>query len=188
MVAIDCGVPSPLLGANVAMRHPGRVRRLVTIGAGGPSLLGQSPSEGSRLLREFADAPSREKLERWLRCMVFDPDVITTELVDARWDSARDADSQGTLAAMYGSEAGEAQSTSAADSDRPPYWAMLHKIQCPTLLTWGLDDRQCPPDMSLLPLRTIPHAELHVFPNCGHRVMVEAKESFERVALEFLLR
>jgi len=56
------------------------------------------------------------------------------------------------------------------------------------LLTWGLDDRQCPPDMPMIPMRLIPNAELHVFPNCGHWVMIEAKEAFERVTLEFLLR
>ena len=47
---------------------------------------------------------------------------------------------------------------------------MLHKVQCPTLLTWGFDDRQCPLDMAAIPLRLIPDAELHVFPNCGHWV------------------
>ncbi|AQA24968.1 2-hydroxy-6-phenylhexa-2,4-dienoic acid hydrolase domain protein [Rhodococcus sp. MTM3W5.2] len=40
----------------------------------------------------------------------------------------------------------------------------------------------------MVPMRLIPNAELHVFPNCGHWVMVEAKEAFERIAIEFLLR
>ncbi|MFE3983334.1 alpha/beta fold hydrolase [Nocardia tengchongensis] len=30
--------------------------------------------------------------------------------------------------------------------------------------------------------------ELHVFPNCGHWIMLEAKDAFERTALEFLQR
>jgi pimeloyl-ACP methyl ester carboxylesterase len=37
-------------------------------------------------------------------------------------------------------------------------------------------------------MRTIPRAELHVFPNCGHWAMIEAKEAFEAVVLAFLLR
>lgn len=177
-----------IVGASVAMAHPARINRLITIGAGGPSLFSQSPSEGTRLLRDFADEPSREKLERWLKCMVYDPALITEDKIEERWRTAADPESQKTLAAMYGSKTAEAQQDSIARSDAPPYWAMLHKVQCPTLFTWGLDDRQCPPDMALLPLRTMPEAELHIFPHCGHWVMVEAKNQFERVALEFLLR
>jgi pimeloyl-ACP methyl ester carboxylesterase len=177
-----------VVGVNVAMRHPERVRKLVTIGGVGPNIFSQNPSEGTRLLQEFADSPSREALVRWLECMVYDPAVITDERVEERWQTANDPASHKTLAAMYGSAAFAAQQQLMADSDAPPYWSMMHKVQCPTLLTWGRDDRQCPPDMPMAPMRLIPNAELHVFPNCGHWVMVEAKEAFERIALEFLLR
>ncbi len=39
--------------------------------------------------------------------------------------------------------------------------------------------------MALLPMRTIPNAELHVFPNCGHWAMIEAKDAFEGTVLSF---
>lgn len=55
-----------VVGVNVAMKHPARVHKLVTIGGVGPNIFSQNPSEGTRLLQEFADAPSREKLVRWL--------------------------------------------------------------------------------------------------------------------------
>lgn len=177
-----------VVGTNVAMRHPERVKKLVTIGGVGPNIFSQNPSEGTRLLQEFADCPTREKLIRWLRCMVHNPSVITEERIEERWESAKDPESHKSLAAMYGSKAFAAQQKTMTDSNRPPYWSMMHGVQCPTLLTWGLDDRQCPPDMPMIPLRLIPNAELHIFPNCGHWVMVEAKEAFERVTLEFLLR
>jgi len=61
-------------------------------------------------------------------------------------------------------------------------------VTAPTLITWGLDDRVSPLDMALIPMRTIPNAELHVFPNCGHWTMIEAKEAFVSAALAFLLR
>ncbi len=177
-----------VVGSNVAMRHPERVRKLVTIGGVGPNIFSQTPSEGTRLLQEFADGPTREKLIRWLRCMVHDPSLITEERIEERWESAKDAESHKSLAAMYGSTSFAAQQKMMIDANRPPYWSMMHNVRCPTLLTWGLDDRQCPPDMPMIPLRLIPNAELHIFPNCGHWVMVEAKEAFERVTLEFLLR
>ncbi len=177
-----------VVGVNVAMKSPERVNKLVTIGGVGPNIFSQNPSEGTRLLQDFADGPSREKLVRWLECMVYDRSVVTEERIEERWESANDPESHKTLAAMYGSEAFEAQQQAMASPGRPPYWSMMGKVQCPTLLTWGRDDRQCPPDMPMIPMRLIPNAELHVFPNCGHWVMVEAKDAFERITLEFLLR
>jgi pimeloyl-ACP methyl ester carboxylesterase len=64
----------------------------------------------------------------------------------------------------------------------------MHKLTAPTLLTWGRDDRVSPPDMALIPMRTIPNAELHIFPNSGHWSMIEAKEAFESTVLAFLSR
>jgi 2-hydroxy-6-oxonona-2,4-dienedioate hydrolase len=42
--------------------------------------------------------------------------------------------------------------------------------------------------MALVPMRVIPQAELHVFPNCGHWVMIEAKAAWEAAVLAFLTR
>jgi pimeloyl-ACP methyl ester carboxylesterase len=42
--------------------------------------------------------------------------------------------------------------------------------------------------MALLPMRLIPNAELHIFPNCGHWAMIERKQEFESVTLAFLQR
>ena len=39
-----------------------------------------------------------------------------------------------------------------------------------------------------MPMRLIPNAELRIFPNSGHWVMIEAKEAFERAVIEFLSR
>ncbi len=67
---------------------------------------------------------------------------------------------------MYGSAAFEMQQQFMAASDTPPYWASMHKVACPTLLTWGgRDDRVSPPDMAMVPpMRLIPpDAELHIF-------------------------
>jgi pimeloyl-ACP methyl ester carboxylesterase len=64
----------------------------------------------------------------------------------------------------------------------------MHRVKAPTLLTWGRDDRVSPLDMALIPMRTIPNAKLHVFPNCGHWAMIEQKHAFEDIVLAFLLR
>lgn len=177
-----------VVGVNVAIKHPERVSKLVSIGGVGASTFNPNPSEGTRLLQAFADNPTRDKLVRWLECMLFDQALLTDELVEERWQAATSADAQQTIEAMYGSKAFALQQQFLANSDIPPYWSMMHKVRCPTLLAWGADDRQCPLDMAMIPLRLIPEAELHVFPKCGHWVMYEAKAAFERVTLEFLRR
>ena len=167
-----------IIAAYVASTHPDRVRRLVTIGGLGTSLLAPGPSEGIRLLMEFTDDPSRERLTRWLRSMVYDQSLVTEELIEERWALATDPSTLEAARRMYGTAAFTAGMAAARDSGSPPPWAMLHKLTAPALLTWGRDDRVSPVDMALVPMRVIPNAELHVFPNCGHWVMIEAKAAF----------
>jgi pimeloyl-ACP methyl ester carboxylesterase len=177
-----------IVAAQVALAHPDRVRRLVTIGGLGASLLAPAPSEGIRLLMEFTDDPTRERLIRWLRSMVCNQDLVTEELIDERWAQATEPGVLEIARRMYGTAAFMAGMKAAQASGAPPYWAMLHKLTAPTLLTWGRDDRVSPLDMALVPVRTMPRAELHVFPNCGHWVMIEAKEAWESAVLAFLTR
>ncbi|SEG93476.1 2-hydroxy-6-oxonona-2,4-dienedioate hydrolase [Thermomonospora echinospora] len=177
-----------IVGAQVALAHPDRVRRLVTIGGIGRNVFSHSPSEGIKLLMEFTDDPSREALIRWLRAMVYDPAVITEEMIEERWRQATDPDTLAAARRMYGSKAFAAGAKAMAASDTPPYWAMLHRLRAKTLITWGRDDRVSPVDMALLPMRTIPDVEVHIFPDCGHWVMIEQKAAWESVVLAFLTR
>ena len=120
--------------------------------------------------------------------MVYDPAIVTDELIEERWTHATDPRTLAGARRMYGSAA-FAQMMKAMESSKGPQpWAKMHRVQAPTLITWGRDDRVSPLDMALLPMRTIPNAELHVFPNCGHWTMIEAKEAFESAVLAFLLR
>lgn len=173
--------------ANLAIHAPQRVTALVTIGGIGANLFSAAPTEGVRLLAEFADAPSRDGLVRWLRAMVTDQGLVTDELIEERWQAAQEPTAAATLTGMYSSEAQSRQQRHAATAVTAPYWSMLHRVTCPTLLTWGRDDRVSPLDMALIPMRAIPHAEMHVFP-CGHWTMTESKDAFERTVIDFLDR
>lgn len=163
-------------------------RRIVTVGGVGANLLSPFPAEGMNLLMDFTDEPTREGLVRWLHSMVTDRSMVTEEMVQERWEQATDPPTLASARSMYGREAMMRNLRFAAQSDRPPYWAMLHKVSVPTLLTWGRDDRVSPLDMALLPMRTIPRAELHVLPDCGHWAMIEQRALWERVVIEFLTR
>ncbi len=174
-----------IVATRFAIDHPERVRRLVTIGGIGQAVFAPSPSEGINLLIEFTEDPTRERLVRWLNSMVHDRSLVTEELIEERWAQATDPSTLTSARKMYSRKA---LAAAAANSDQPPYWANLHKLRAKTLITWGRDDRVTPWDMAMLPTRTIPDAELHVFPNCGHWTMIEQKEAWESTVLSFLTR
>ena len=175
------------VGIGYDLAHPGRIRRLVTVGGIGRNIFSPGPGEGIKLLQDFTENPTRDALVRWLHSMVWDPAVVTDALIEERWALATDPGALESARRMYGRETFAAMVKMMNASDTPPQWAMMHKVTAKTLLTWGRDDRVSPLDMALVPMRTIPNAELHVFPNCGHWAMIEAKEAFERSVMGFLL-
>lgn len=176
------------VGINYAITNPDKVGRLVTIGGIGTNLLTPGPAEGIRLLQDFTDNPTRDGLIRWLQSMVYDPATVTEELIEERWKLATDPETLAGARRMYGKEAFAAMMQMMKAAKGPQPWAMMHRVQAPTLVTWGRDDRVSPLDMALIPMRTIPNAEFHVFPNCGHWAMIEAKDAFCSVVLDFLSR
>jgi pimeloyl-ACP methyl ester carboxylesterase len=176
------------VGINFAINNPDRIGRLVTIGGIGTNIFSPGPSEGIRLLQEFTEEPTRQRLVDWLYSMVYDQSLVTDELIEERWQLATDPETLTAARRMYGKAAFAQMMAATRNADVPLPWAQMHKVQAPTLLTWGRDDRVSPLDMALIPMRSIPNAELHVFPNCGHWAMIEAKEAFESTVLAFLTR
>ncbi|MFB4319164.1 alpha/beta fold hydrolase [Actinomadura sp. 21ATH] len=177
-----------IVGTNVALANPERIGRLVTVGGVGRNIFSPGPGEGIRLLMEFTEEPTRERLIQWLHSMVYDPKMVTEELIEERWEQATDPATLASARKMYSKAAMAFTAKFQAESDTPPYWAMLHKLKARTLITWGRDDRVSPMDMVLVPMRTIPDVEVHIFPNCGHWVMIEQKEAWEHAVLAFLTR
>ena len=172
--------------ARLAAYDPERVSRLVTLGGVGVPFFSASPPEGIIRLVEFVEAPTRDRLLAWMRSMVFDPAVLTDELVEARWSAASDPEALAAIRTIYNRDLLDAFRLLTVAN--PEVLGMLGRIQAPTLLTWGRDDRVTPLDGAIAPLRLIPRGELHVFPDCGHWAMIERKAEFESVVLSYLLR
>jgi pimeloyl-ACP methyl ester carboxylesterase len=172
------------VAAELALAHPQRVDRLVLMGGGGlgVNLLGPSPSEGIRRLVDFNRTPTRERLVEWLQSMVSDPSILTDSLVDERLANIQ------RPGAIEWSRAFRDHRLGGQAEPEVPLWTRGSAITHRTLLTWGRDDRVVPLEHALVPLRQLPDVELHVFPRCGHWAMIERKEAFERVVIEFLTR
>lgn len=171
--------------ANLAATRPELVKSICLIGGIGLNIFSPFPNEGLNLLVDFTENPTRENLVRWLRSMAFHPETVTPELIEMRWKEATNPQNLKTMKVLYTRE--NMQAMAATQFDTQPY-RNLSQIECPTLLTWGRDDRVSGVDRALLPMRFIKHCELHTFPNCGHWVMLEAKEAFESVVTAFFQR
>lgn len=175
-----------IVGTQYAINNPERVTKLVTIGGMGVPLFSIQPSEGIELLMQFTEEPTRERLIAWLNSMVYDRSMITEELIEERWQLATEPVTLDFARRMYSRQAMAAAAQAAATTT--PYWAKLNQITAEVLITWGREDRVSPLDLSLLPMKMIPRAELHVLPRCGHWAMIEAKEAWESAVLAFLTR
>ncbi len=175
-----------IVGGHLAASHPDRVLRYITIGGIGFNITSTFPNEGLTRLVDFIEDPTRENIIAWLESMVYDKAIITDELIDMRYKAALEPVTMESSRKMYTRAALGfiAQSMSGpAVAQRIDY---LGRIQAPTLIMWGRDDKVSPLDGALLPMRIIPNAELHVFPRCGHWTMIEHKDRFEALALDFL--
>jgi 4,5:9,10-diseco-3-hydroxy-5,9,17-trioxoandrosta-1(10),2-diene-4-oate hydrolase len=176
------------LGGSVAVRlvltHPDRVRRLVLMGPGSALSIGlfaPRPSEGIRRLMEFQTAPekTREKMEAFLRSMVFDQSLVTDQLIDDRFATATDPSTAGGLKAMQ-----------VANQKFPvegELWREAGEIRHDVLITWGREDRVQPLDGAFVGFRLLENARLHIFPKCGHWAMIEQRDEFQRLTTDFYL-
>jgi pimeloyl-ACP methyl ester carboxylesterase len=174
-----------IVGSKLAAESPERVSKLCMIGGVGLNLFTSFPNEGINLLVDFMEQPTRERLVAWLRSMVYDQAIITEELIEDRWRRATDPKVLEVGRRIYSRSAMQAL---AANQFETQPWQYLPKILCPTLLTWGRDDRVSPLDRAILPMRIIPKCELHTFHDCGHWAMIERKQEFESVVLAFFRR
>jgi 4,5:9,10-diseco-3-hydroxy-5,9,17-trioxoandrosta-1(10),2-diene-4-oate hydrolase len=166
-----------------ALRYPERAGRLVLMGPGGLTLnvLAPDPTEGVRRLMDFAapPGPSRDKMEAFLRVMVFDQRLITDELIDERYAAACRPEALAGMAAMGSSFFGE-------HAEDGMLWREAHRLMHDVLLIWGREDRVNPLDGALIALKQLRRAQLHVFGGCGHWAQLEKFDEFNELSLRFL--
>jgi pimeloyl-ACP methyl ester carboxylesterase len=70
----------------------------------------------------------------------------------------------------------------------PKLVSRLHRIQMPTLVVWGEDDRVVPPDYGRAYAKAIPGAEFASVKRAGHYGYMEQPSAYADAALKFLSR
>ena len=62
----------------------------------------------------------------------------------------------------------------------------LHEIKCPSLGFWGMNEKMMPENGMLAMAHNMQHLRLILVTECGHWVMVEHEDMFNRACLDFL--
>lgn len=157
------------LGVELAIHRPSRIERLVLVDAAGLHV------DGAPMAELFID-----DLKKLRELVFYDPESPVVEtamplsLDDARilnWLRAREATARiGWNPYLH----------------NPRLPRHLHRVQCPTLVLWGREDKLIPLAHGEYYAEHIPGAELKVFDQCGHMLPFEMQHEFVRAVDEFL--
>jgi pimeloyl-ACP methyl ester carboxylesterase len=170
------------LGGSVAMviaaERPERVAALVLVAPATPETRIPWPMRvlRVRLLGEIALAAVNRPIVAWgLRHVLYAraQRVTDAEIDDAWFPLTIPGTARAALAAIR--------------SDPRRYVGLEERIQAPTLVIWGREDRLLPSGESEIVASRIPNARLVVLPEVGHLPQRETPEAFSSAMLEFLV-
>lgn len=177
------GVPSYTLVGNslggaislgLALAHPERVERMVLMAPGGVE---DQPDyfkmPGMAVMKEIFMStepvtPARLR-DFFVRGLVANPEVIDDELVQERH----------ALMQLQNPQVVRTMSV-------PNMTERLPEIGCPVLGFWGMDERMMPESGILKLAHGLPNVRMVLLSRCGHWVMAEHSDLFNRTTLDFL--
>jgi 4,5:9,10-diseco-3-hydroxy-5,9,17-trioxoandrosta-1(10),2-diene-4-oate hydrolase len=177
------------LGGGVCLQFtiqfPDKVEKLVLVNSAG---LGKKATLLLRLLTlpiigKLLTRPSRKGTANFLKECVYDPTLITDELVEFSYSLAALPGAQNAFLSMvrtYGNFRGMHKDVLRSIVDN------LTTITAPTLIFWGQQDRILSVAHAHVAEKRIPNAQLHIFDPCGHLTQMERPEEFNSRVLEFL--
>lgn len=177
------------LGGGVATRfaldHPDSTLRLALMGPGGftaHQFISEPTLGHARLYAFYEDGETREALETFMRGMVFDPDVVTEEMLDDRYRRSQLPGS----AAFFDTFR---QSFQAEENlEKVELWRHVHRIEHDTAIIWGREDLVNPWDGALFGFSRMKNATLHVLSSCGHWAQTEKFDQFNEICLDLFAR
>ena len=166
------------LGGAVALKfaldHPRQVEKLVLMAPGG---LEDQPEyfkmPGMAMVKDVFMSPEpvtpARLRELFAKAFVVNPDCIDEQTVNERHACMQMQNPQVMRAMKV-----------------PNLTARLSEIQCPALALWGINE-QIMPETGILKLaKGVKNLRLITVPNCGHWVMIEHRDLFNRMVLDFL--
>jgi len=166
------------LGGAVALRfavdHPKHVEKLVLLAPGGvenqPDYFLMPAMATMKEVFMSATPVTEERLRYFFEeAMVVNKRFITDELTHERFEMMK------------------LQNPQVIKTMKVPNMAdRLGEIKCPALGFWGINEKLMPESGILKLAKGIPHMRMIVVPQAGHWVMIEHRDLFNRMTLDFL--
>jgi len=158
------------LGGHIALYHtkmyPEKMAGLVITGSSGlyESAMGESyPKRGDY-----------DYIRKKAEDVFYDPKVATKEIVDDVYATVNDRMKLLKTLAI------------AKSAIRHNMAKDLPKMDTPTGIIWGRNDKVTPPDVAEEFNRLLPNSDLYWIDKCGHAAMMEHPDEFNRLMLEWL--
>ena len=160
------------MALGLALSHPKRVEKLILMAPGGvedQDTYNKMPGI-QKLLADFLGGEmNQEKIEGLLSLFPFDSSIISDEMVSDRMEILPLMNSQ-VLASMT----------------IPNMEKDLSRIPHPILAFWGINDQFIPVSGSMKIGEKCPNAQIMLFSQCGHWVMIEKEQIFNEACINFL--
>jgi len=160
------------IAITMALEYPDLVGRLVLMA---PGALEEREvymeMEGIRTMIRvlYKEGVSRETMRKVFSLQLYDASYITEEVIEERFQVAQTQHPDNIARIQVVNLAGR-----------------LNEVRCPVLCFWGADDKFCPPSGAATIASRCPAARTMLISRCGHWVMVEYPELFNRLTLQFL--
>ena len=162
------------LAIHLALEHPERVSRLLLMAPGGlEARHTYMQMRGIRtMLRAVFDPRglTLDGMQRIFKLQVYDPKNFDPAVIEARFEVAMEQPLQVFKTLRV-----------------PNLVSRLGELKCPVFGLWGLNDQFCPVSGADTLARHCEDARVMTLSRCGHWVMVEKAELFNRMSADFLL-
>ena len=158
---------------QLALDEPARVAKLVLMAPGGlEEREAYMKMAGIRTMMKVFFGPdgiTRDTMRTVFGLQLFDPTQLSDETIDERVAVAKDQPKR-VMASLH----------------VPHLAPRLPELACPVLGWWGMDDQFCPSTGAVTLARSCKDARVTLLSRCGHWVMVEHTDLFNRGTHDFL--
>lgn len=161
------------MAIRLARRRPDLVNKLVLMAPGGlEERETYMKMEGIKTMVKVFLSPDgiqREGMRKVFGLQLFDPKVLTEEILDERCAIAP-LQPKRVLTSMH----------------VPLLVPDLSELRCPVFAFWGVNDKFCPMSGAVTIATNCKRAKVLLLSECGHWVMVEHTDVFNRLSIDFL--
>ncbi|WP_321393603.1 alpha/beta hydrolase [Emcibacter sp.] len=163
------------LALALAIRHPGRVEKLVLMGAVGIEF-DLTPG----LDAVWGYEPSVANMKALMELFAFDRSLLNDDLAELRYQASIRPGVQESYRSMFPAPRQEGVNSLAQREQD------IASITRPTLIVHGREDKVIPASNAIRFNELISDSQLHVYGRCGHWTQIEQADRFNRLVTDFL--